>query len=49
MKGRLIVFALYVGKILKALQRPLAISEMVKVKEFFDSGKSVLYAIEYLK
>lgn len=43
------MFAIYVGKILFALQRPLANSEMVKVREFFDSGKSVLYAIEYLK
>ncbi len=43
------MYLLYLGKILKALQRSLSDSEMAKVIQFFENGYSVNYAIEYLK
>lgn len=43
------LFSIYLGKILKALQRQLSPSEISKAREFFDNSYSVNYAIEYFK
>lgn len=44
-----IMFTMYLGKILYALQRALSPSEIVKARQFFNDGVSVKYAIEYFK
>lgn len=42
------MYLLYLGKILKALQRQLSASEIDKVIQCFENGYSVNYAIELL-
>lgn len=41
--------AVYLGKVLQELQRPLSASECDTVSKFFLAGYSVNYTVEYLR
>lgn len=43
------MYKIYITKIQVALMRVLSNSEISKAKQFFESGKSVIYAIEYFR